>query len=517
MEFIKKNKDNIILGFILVLGFLVRLLSINIYPGGLNVDEASAGYDAYSILNYGIDRNGNFLPVFLVAWGSGQNALYTYISIPFIKIFGLNVFSIRLPMAIIGCISLIIMYKLLYKIWDKKVALMGTAFLVICPWHIMKSRWGLESNIFPDIILLAVLVLICGIKNNKKGYMYLSFVIFGISAYAYGTSYFFLPIFLIPLLIYLIKKREINIKQAFISIGIVFIVSLPIILCVLINKFDLPQINLPFCTIPRLQENRFEQLSSIFSGNIIENSLKNFIQSVTMLVIQNDNLPWNAMKNYGIIYLFSTIFTIIGIIKSFRNKDVYNWTINIWFIASFLLLFVCEPNINRCNIIILPIIYYTIIGIYEVIKNVKYAGRFLSIIYVIEFILFINSYINTDYSKYSTFQDNIQEVIEYAETLNVDNIYMKYSFKEPYIYILFYSKENPHNFIDTVEYFRKDQNGFDNVKSFGKYRFYLPDNIEENKNSAYIVPVDEEFNIDINKFKITNFKEFKVLEKIGED
>lgn len=57
MEWIKNNKKNIILCFIFILGFAVRLVAINQYPQGLNVDEASAGYEAYSILNYGIDRN----------------------------------------------------------------------------------------------------------------------------------------------------------------------------------------------------------------------------------------------------------------------------------------------------------------------------------------------------------------------------------------------------------------------------------------------------------------------------
>ena len=52
--------------------------------------------DTYSIMNYGIDRNGNFIPTFLVAWGSGQNALYTYMLIPFVKILGLSLLSARL-------------------------------------------------------------------------------------------------------------------------------------------------------------------------------------------------------------------------------------------------------------------------------------------------------------------------------------------------------------------------------------------------------------------------------------
>ena len=100
-EFFKKNKYNIILYIILVVGFITRSVGININPKGLNVDEASSGYDAYSILEFGCDRNGNKFPVFLEAWGSGQNALYSYLMIPFIKLFGLNVITTRLPMVIL--------------------------------------------------------------------------------------------------------------------------------------------------------------------------------------------------------------------------------------------------------------------------------------------------------------------------------------------------------------------------------------------------------------------------------
>ena len=218
MEWIKNNKKNIILCLILIVGCVVRLFSIDKYPQGLNVDEASSGYEAYSILNYGIDRNGNFIPTFLVAWGSGQNALYTYMLTPFVKILGLSVFSVRLPMALIGCVSLIVMYKLLKSILNEKTAIIGMAVLAICPWHIIKSRWGLESNIFPDIILLFVYTLIYAFKNKKIYLVYLAFAIAGISSYAYATSYFFLPIFILSILIYLVRKKDLTTKNAIISL-----------------------------------------------------------------------------------------------------------------------------------------------------------------------------------------------------------------------------------------------------------------------------------------------------------
>lgn len=375
---------------------------------------------------------------------------------------------------------------------------------------------GLESNTFPDVILLSVYTLIYALKNKKTLLIYLSFAIAGISSYAYATSYFFLPIFIMILLTYLVKQKTMTTKNAIISLGIVFIISLPNIMFVIINKFDLPQINLPFATIPRIYQNRFEELSSIFSSDFFKNSISNFINSTKMLITQSDGLAWNSIKKIGIIYHFSIVFVIIGLYKSFKKREIYSMIINIWFIASFLLLFVCEPNINRCNIIIIPIIYYNIIGICEIIEKVKFSAIVIAIIYLIEFSLFIYEYVNTDYSEYWTFQDSISEVIEYVEKLEVDNIYMQYSFKEPYIYVLFYTKGDTKEFIDTVEYFNKARYGFDNVKSFGKYKFYLPKIIDENENSAYVVSTDEEINIDSNKFKVTEIKEFKVIEKVEE-
>lgn len=209
-DILKENKYNILLVIILIFGTIIRMYQIDKMPNGLNIDEASSGYDAFSIMKYGIDRNGNSFPVVLYAWGSGQSVLYSYIMIPFLIIFnGLTVFSMRFPMALIGSISILIIYLLLKNIFNnKKIALIGAFFLAICPWHIMKSRWGMECNIFPDIILLATLLLVIGIKNKKAILQILSFILLGISAYSYAASYLFLPIFVIGVLVFLIIKNK---------------------------------------------------------------------------------------------------------------------------------------------------------------------------------------------------------------------------------------------------------------------------------------------------------------------
>lgn len=512
---LKQYKYEFLFYILVVIGSLVRCISINSYPNGLNVDEASSAYEAFSILNYGIDRNGNSFPVFLEAWGSGQNALYTYIMIPFVKILGLNIIATRLPMVLISCFSLFIWYKLLEKLKNKKFALIGLAFLVICPWHIMKSRWGLESNIFPDLTLYAVFCIVKFLETKKDKYFYISFIILGLTAYAYGTSYFFLPIFIIPLLIYLRYKKEIRTSKIFIGIIIVGIISLPIILYVIINTFDLLEFNLGPFTVPKLPVNRYEEQTSLFSGNIIINLFNNFCSQIGLLLTQNDGLNWNNIPGFGMIYIISLPLAIIGIVVGFKEKSNYNYIFKIWFISAFLLLFVLsDANINRINILILPLVYYVVLGIYLVTEKSIYTLIGVAIIYIPLFIGFEIKYFSTENNGY-VFVKDAETVIEYVNSLDVDEIYFEYAFKEPYIYVLYYTEYNTEDFVKTVRYFDEEKLGrFDNIKGFGKYNFYLPEKTGKNKPVAYVIKKDKE--IDYSGYTIKEFKEYVVLEKVND-
>jgi hypothetical protein len=54
---------------LLVVGILARMVAPGSVPNGFNNDEASLGYDAYSILNLGVDHHGIAYPAFLIGWG----------------------------------------------------------------------------------------------------------------------------------------------------------------------------------------------------------------------------------------------------------------------------------------------------------------------------------------------------------------------------------------------------------------------------------------------------------------
>lgn len=509
----KEYKGEVFLFFIFMIGSLVRLFAIGRFPNALNVDEASSGYDAFSLMKWGIDRAGNSYPVYLYAWGSGQSVLYSYLMIPVIVVTGLTEYGIRLPMAIIGVISLYVFYYLIKNIFDnKKYGIIATAFFAICPWHIMKSRWGMECNIFPDLILLASLLLVLGLKKKKTVLQVLAFVVLAISSYSYGTSYLFLPVFVLGTLGYLIYKKELTVKKSIIYLLIMFVLCIPIVIYIFINTFGLEQITIGNVTIPKLLVNRYDEVSTVFSGNIFENCVNNLLETLRILILQNDKLEWNAIPQYGLFYLISIVFFIIGLracVKKYKENN-FNQIMNIWMISAIVLCAFCVANINRINIIMIPCIYYIVVGLFEFLTKYKQLTVCIAVIYAVLFIEFMYSYVNKDYNKYYTFTSGVEDVVDYCKSLDVDNIYCKYSFKEPFMYFMFYGKEDVNEYLDTVEYFQEGRT-FDNIRSFGKYKFYLPEEIE--KNSVIIVPKNTEIEyndesaqkVTINQFDIYEF------------
>lgn len=509
----KEYKGEVFLFFIFMIGSFVRLFAIGRFPNALNVDEASSGYDAFSLMKWGVDRAGNSYPVYLYAWGSGQSVLYSYLMIPVIAVTGLTEYGIRLPMAITGAISLYVFYYLIKNIFDnKKYGIIATAFFAICPWHIMKSRWGMECNIFPDLILLASLLLVLGLKKEKTGLQVLAFVVLAISSYSYGTSYLFLPVFVLGTLGYLIYKKELTIKKSIIYLLVMFVLCIPIIVYIFINTFGLEQITIGKVTIPKLLVNRYDEVSTVFSGNIFENCVNNLLETLRILILQNDKLEWNAIPQYGLFYLISIVFFIIGLracVKKYK-KNNFNQIMNIWMISAIVLCAFCVANINRINIIMIPCVYYIVVGLFEFLTKYKQLTVCIAVIYMVLFIEFMYSYVNKDYNKYYTFTSGVEDVVDYCKSLDVDNIYCKYSFKEPFMYFMFYGQEDVREYLDTVEYFEEGRT-FDNVRSFGKYKFYLPEEIE--KNSVIIVPKNTEIEyndesaqkVTINQFDIYEF------------
>ena len=109
-KFFGKNFFTITFFLIILISIFLRFYKLGVNPPSLTWDEASLGYNAYSILKTGADEYGNKFPISIRSFDDYKPPLYVYLAVPSIGIFGLNEFAVRLPSAIIGILSVIAIY-----------------------------------------------------------------------------------------------------------------------------------------------------------------------------------------------------------------------------------------------------------------------------------------------------------------------------------------------------------------------------------------------------------------------
>ena len=98
-----KNKNIILLFLIILLAFALRFWKLDSYPA-INADEAAIGYNAYSLIQTGMDEHGHSWPIHFQSFNDYKPGLYFYTVLPFVKILGLNAWAVRIPGALFGVI-----------------------------------------------------------------------------------------------------------------------------------------------------------------------------------------------------------------------------------------------------------------------------------------------------------------------------------------------------------------------------------------------------------------------------
>ncbi len=512
-----------ILTCIFITGVFVRVYQFDKIPDGLNQDEASIGYEAYSILTSGADRNGYNYPIHFVSWGSGQNALYAYLTIPFVKVFGLNVFSVRIVNVLFSLLTLFIFYLIIKQHFKQNKFLLFAIFLfVINPWSIMSARWGLESNIFPAIILLSAFFII---KAYTKNHVFLPIAILflAISLYAYGTAYFFVPFFILGIVFFV--KPAISFKNVILisSIAIFIILSYPILKFILINHFDLPPSNNTIFSIPKLEANRTTTIFNLFSTQFFNEFIKNAARFTNIIFNQSDGNLYNSIPATGTIYHISVFFCFVGFFFYFSEKTSRTLISNIfmvWLIVAIIMAFTINSNINRLNIIFYPLIFFTSDGVYRLTNLLKINLKkpiFNSIIliYSILFAVFTGTYFDILLTKKeATFSKGIDKALVYAnsiyhnDTIIVSNDYLNM----PYIYISFYKKIPSEKFRNEIIYSKKSNSAFREVIGLGKYIFQSSNpqntNVQIVKNTELVKFIN-------TSYSIATFDDFSVIKVIS--
>lgn len=511
------KKIYFIFSLIIILAFLLRFFYLGKIPDGLYSDEAAYGYNAYSILLTGKDEYGNFLPVAFKSFGDYKAPLYIYYLVPFIAIFGLNIFSLRLSTAVLGVAMVILTYILTKKITGKKnLALLSSFITGVLPFALQFNRMAHENNLVAVLISAALLFFIFSVKSTN--FIYLSAVFFAGSIYTYHDAKVFTPLMILCLLSLYNKSIILEWKKYIASLFLFFILLVPFISSFTnktfwsrpshtiifsdpgrlsaINEARGEDINENF-VVPQLFHNKFIS----FTQKFIENYGEHF--SYDFLFSQGDPVKIYQTIGNGLLYFIFLPFFILGIYYIWRINLAHKWLIILWFILapipSALTRFV--PSASRLMIILPPLVIFIASGFVLINEQLK-CSKLKRVYFVIISLLFsLNMlyylhyyYVHTPYKYAKEWHYGMKEVMDQVSLL--EKGYTRVWFSRNawgYIYPLFYLKYPPEKYHPQADLSGLNEYGFGWIEKFDRYVFAdLPADLRE-KSDILFVGAPEDF------------------------
>jgi len=459
---------------LVLIGVLVRAAALGSIPGGVNQDEAYSAYEAWCLMKDGMDSWGYRLPVYLRAWGSGMNALQSYLMIPFIALFGLKTWVIRLPQLIIACASLPAFYALMRRIAGRRAGLIGLFLLAISPWHVMLSRWGLESNLAPGLMLFGMLFFVMGVRDSR--WFVFSGLFYGLSLYAYATIWPVVPAMLAMLLLFLVYTRSFVMNRyVAVGVGILFALAAPLMLFLLVNQGWIGEIETPLFSIPAMLSMRTYDVAP---GNFYEN----LYHMVMMVLRQRDDTIWNAIREFGLYYHVSLPFMIAGgirgLVRCVKAVKERRWdpvaAVMAQLLCAIMLGLFVEANVNRLNCIHIPLLALAALGVDGICGVIRgKAGRRVcaAVIagYALCFALFTGVYFTSYQEKLAPLNDaGLDQALAFAQEMTDGEIHVD----EEILYskVLYYAAMDPACFRKTAV-IDGGSSAFVNLASAGRFVF----------------------------------------------
>jgi hypothetical protein len=298
--------------YIIILLLIVILKIFFIQFRYINPDEGNHLY-AGKLVNDGLVPNVDF---------ESRGIIYTYTISFFVSLFGSNLLILRLFPLLCNVLSGILLYFIILRIYNKKIALLSTLVFLLSPCSLLWSSTIKTEPYSTFFVLLSIYFFIIGEKNirlkffnlnfkvNQYNLFLLSGIFFGF-AYLVRESVMYLGLFY---LLYLgINYKKYNIKiLAILFVGFFFILSTFFISFILNHGFN------------KFLNSNLNPLQKILSTGISLGNDQSIIRAI-------HELMWGIYFNSFFIFSIGILFLINIKNKNFfkKNSLFIMWLISI--------------------------------------------------------------------------------------------------------------------------------------------------------------------------------------------
>lgn len=492
IDFVKKHSSFTVLLFIFLVGATLRFYQLEKIPNGFHIDEAINGVNGYFILQTGKDSNNNKFPLQTEVFGDYNPTGYSYLTILPIKLFGLNEFSIRLPGAFLGSLTIFASFLLAFSIFkNKKIGLLSAFLVAISPWNIVFSRSSEQTLVSLFFVILGFALVFLSVENKKLKFLIPGILLLSISFFMYFTPRVFVPLLLLAIFISFLNIRY----KSFLFGSFIFLGALAFILVFVTrgggDRFNQVSLFGSLGTKLVMEEqiredgiaNTYVKITQLFHNkvtNYLLTYMSNYVDyfSGNFLFIKGGLPIWFRVEGMGLIYLIHLPFLLIGLVVLATNKNkIYKIPLLWMLIAPIAAAVTIDdiPNVRR-SLVMLPMLEIaSAFGFLYIFQNRKKLVKILiasvaTVILMFNFSYFIHQYfihsgIHMNWYRNEGFNEMVKTLK--SSYNNVDKIVVTKSNGGIYPLILFYMKYDPRVYL--AEGLSKDKD----YTGFGKF-FFVP-------------------------------------------
>lgn len=508
---------------LILLSLLLRLIFLGSVPPALNWDEVSQGYTAYTLSVTGMDEWGEKLPLFFRSYGEWKSGVYIYLLVPFVKFLGLNAWSIRLPSALAGILSVYLMYLLGKKLFNRQTGLWSAFLFSVTPWTLMLGRPGFEANV-------ALTMVLGGLYLFLTNRYFLSAILFGLAPHTYNSAKVVVPLLIIYLLIS--TKLYRLLKETILMLGILAVFAVPLLLNLVTgysqarftqvgvatdlkaldefvyirNTFPLPELG------NKLLFNKYTY--SLYK--IADNWLSYW--SPSFLAVSGGEHHQHSLPYHGVLYFSEFVIFLFGLTFLFKLGGPNRFLPLVLIALGILPAAMTRDTGHVLRSLLSAPGFILLSGLgFSSLSAVSSKAWFRLAVFIlaVEIITFIFAYFTWYPKAYARdWQYGHAEVAEYlrAHEGEYNRIVMTKWYGEPQLFLAFYNRWDPWTYIENnrplLRYQAEGRLWLDQLPEYelGKYTFkYLDwDNESQQKGILYIGKVDD-FPSSVNLKKTVNY------------
>ncbi len=477
--------------------FVLLALFLHLKSGSfpcLDADEAAFGYNAYSISQTGKDEYGTLLPTRLKSFGDYKLPAITYLTVPFVKVFGLNDFSTRAVTGILGILSPILFYLLAWQLTKNKYIALIAAFLSsVSIWIQTIARQAHEATIANVLLILAVVFFLKYVEKLRIKDFVIFTSLFLIALFSYHTSKGFVLFFGTALVTHLIiNKKHYNISK---------VAQLLVIFFAAVSIFAFTELLTPPSRVQNLfffQDKGFtlsiNELNGEHPSRLLHNKLTYGLVYLTnqyisyfspeFLVTKGDDNPRFGYKGLTPITVIEYIFLFIGLYYLFKNKEKYRYFILFLLLVSPLTASLAwqEHALTRSFPMIIGLLIIISYGAWHFFCDIQ-KDRIKLYIFIATCLLFLafsfstwDFYLNHYFKRalvVRSWQCGYKDLGTYIKDNynKYDKFYITRQHGEPYIFLLYYLNYPPATYQAQAKLTPPDKYGFGQVEKFDKFIF----------------------------------------------